>query len=298
MNPASGKVVSLGDAAALVADGDTLALGGNLLHRIPAAFARALARAGRRRLELVKTAAAYDVDLLCAAGAVVAVHAGYVGYETDGLAPAYRRGVESGAVAAREHACTTVIAALRGAAFGVPFQPVAGLDGSDLPAARGWRRLPDPYGSGSEVVVIPAIRPDWAVLHVQAADAEGNARILGAPYEDLLMARAARRVILTAEALVDSDALAAQPELAQVPGFAVAAVVEAPRGAWPGSCHGLYDADAAAVAEWLAVARDPARLPAYLEQAGGHPSAPRTFGPMGARPEAGVPVFAEEGLAR
>lgn len=261
------KVVALDGAAALVRDGDTLALGGNLLHRIPAAFARALARAGRRRLELVKTAASYDVDLLCAAGAVAAVHAGYVGYETDGLAPAYRRAVESGAVAAREHACTTVIAALRGAAFGVPFQPVAGLEGSDLPAARGWRRVADPYGRGGEVFVIPSIRPDWAVLHVQAADAEGNGRILGAPYEDLLMARAARQVILTAERIVPSAELVAQPELTQVPGFAVAAVVHAPRGASPGSCHGLYDADAGALAEWLRVARDPAQLAGYLEAA-------------------------------
>lgn len=259
------KVVALDAAVALVRDGETLALGGNLLHRLPAAFARALARAGRRRLELVKTAAAYDVDLLCAAGAVSAVHAGYVGYETEGLAPAYRRAVESGVVVAREHACTTVIAALRAAAFGVPFQPVAGLEGSDLPAARGWRRLADPYGSGSDVVVVPAIRPEWAVLHVQAADAAGNGRILGAPYEDLLMARAARRVILTAESIVPAAELAARPELTQVPGFAVAAVVHAPRGAWPGSCHGVYDADGAAVARWLAVARDPARLGQYLE---------------------------------
>ncbi|HEY8367706.1 MAG TPA: CoA transferase [Thermodesulfobacteriota bacterium] len=261
------KVVSLAEAAALVRDGDTLALGGNLLHRIPAAFARALARAGRRRLELVKTAAAYDVDLLCAAGAVATVHAGYVGYETHGMAPAYRRAVESGAVTAAEHACTTVIAALRAAAFGVPFQPVAGLDGSDLPAARGWRRIADPYGRGGEVVVIPSIRPDWAVLHVQVADAQGNGRILGAPYEDPLMARAARRVILTAERLVPSADLAREPELTQVPGFAVAAVVHAPGGAWPGSCHGFYDVDAAALDEWLRAAREPARLAAHLEAA-------------------------------
>lgn len=266
----AGKLVPMAEAVRLVAGGQTLALGGNLLHRIPAAFCRAVARAalgaaGPRRLELVKTAAAYDVDLLCAAGAAGAVHAGYVGYETDGLAPAYRAGVEAGRIAAREQACTTVIAALRGAAFGVPFQPVAGLDGSDLPAARGWRRLGDPYGSGAEVVVVPAIRPDWAILHVQAADPLGNGRILGAPYEDILMSRAARRVILTAEAIVEPGTLAVQPELTQIPGFAVAAVVHAPRGAWPGSCHGLYGVDREALAAWLAVSRAPSRLAAYLE---------------------------------
>jgi glutaconate CoA-transferase subunit A len=216
-----------------------------------------LVRQGKSGLEIVKTAGAYDVDLLCAAGCVSAVSAGFVGYETPfGMAPAYRRGVESGEVEALEHACATVIAGLRAAIQGVPFMPVAGLHGSDLPAARGFRSLVDPY-AGSEVYVVPALVPDVAILHVQEADVEGNGRILGTRFEDVLMAQAARRVILTAERIVAGAAFAAAPETVAIPGFLVDAVVEAPGGAWPFSCTPLYDYDAEYLAAWVAAARNP-----------------------------------------
>src|SRR5215469_3830693 len=120
--------------------------------------------------------------------------------------------------------------------------PFAGMAGSDLPQASGFARLQDPYGGG-EVLVIPAIRPDVALIHVQAADEDGNLRILGSPYEDLLLAKASRRVIATAERIAPRHEFLAQPELTALPGFLVDMVVEAPRGAWPTSCAGHYDYD-------------------------------------------------------
>ncbi len=99
------KLTSLAEAARLVPDGATIAFGGSLLHRIPAAFARELARQGRRRLTFVKPSAAYDLDLLCAAGCVSTVYAGIVAMEGGfGLAPSYRAAVEAGAVKVHEHA--------------------------------------------------------------------------------------------------------------------------------------------------------------------------------------------------
>jgi glutaconate CoA-transferase subunit A len=260
------KLQELGDAAALVRDGETLALGGNLLHRAPNGFARELARQGRRGLHLVKTAGAYDVDLLCAAGCVAAVSAGFIGFENEfGLAPCYRRAVESGRVEARENVCYTAIMSLRAAAYGVPFLPVAGLQGSDLPAARGFKSVTDPY-SGEPVFTVPAIRPDWAILHVSLADAEGNARIEGTEFEDVLMSRAARGVIVTAERIAERGELEERPELQKIPGFLVTAVVHLPRGAWPGSCYPCYDYDAAAVRDYLARGDDPESLSSYLAE--------------------------------
>ena len=251
------KRTTLTDAIAAIPEGAMIALGGNTLHRGPGAAVHEIVRQEKRGLELVKTAGAYDVDLLCAAGCVSAVSAGFIGYETPfGMAPAYRRAVESGAVAAREHACATVIAGLRAAIQGVPFMPVAGLHGSDLPAARGFHAVRDPY-KGSEVYVIPALPPDVAILHVQEADREGNARILGTRFEDVLMAQAARRVVLTAERIVDGAIFAAEPESVAIPGFLVAAVVEAPGGAWPFSCTPLYDYDVGYLETWVTAARDP-----------------------------------------
>ncbi len=269
------RVIGLAEAAALVHDGDTIASGGNLLHRGPFALIREIARQGRRNLEIVKTAGAYDVDLLAAAGCLAGASCGFVGFENEfGLAPAYRRAVECGDVAAHEHACYTVIQGLRAAAFGVPFMPAAGFDGSDLPAVRGFRRVADPY-TGVEVLAIPPIRPDWALIHVAEADADGNARITGSEFEDVLMSRAARGVIVTAERIVPREELARQPELTRIPGFLVRAVVHAPGGAWPGSCYPDYAYDPAGVRAYLdAVATgDAGRLRAYLDACDRRPAA-------------------------
>ncbi len=99
------KLMGLAEAAALIEDGQSLALGGSLLHRGPFALARELARQGRRNLEFVKASPAYDVDLLCAAGCLSVVQAGVVTFEAEfGLAPNFRRAVESGRVEYLEHA--------------------------------------------------------------------------------------------------------------------------------------------------------------------------------------------------
>ena len=183
-----------------------------------------------------------------ASGCASVVSAGFVGYETVfGLAPMYRRAVESGAVEAREHACYTIIAGLRAAAQGVPFMPLNGLQGSDLIGAARLRHGPRSL-LGQDVVAVPAIVPDVALIHVQEADVEGNGRIWGSVFEDTLMVRAARRVILTAERIVDGATFAAEPDRTDVPGFLVEAVVEAPGGAWPTSCAGLYPYDEAVLA--------------------------------------------------
>ena len=251
------KQTTLTSAIAFVQDGDRVALGGNTLHRGPGAAVHELVRQEKRGLEVVKTAGAYDIDLLCAAGCAAAISAGFVGYETPfGMAQAYRHAVETGAVEAKEHACATVIAGLRAAIQGVPFMPVAGLQGSELPAARGFAELADPY-TGQQVYVIPALMPDVAIIHVQEADAQGNGRIIGTRFEDVLMAQAARRVILTAERIVDGCAFEVAPESVTIPGFLVEAVVEGPRGAWPFSCTPDYSYDAGYLANWTAVARDP-----------------------------------------
>jgi glutaconate CoA-transferase subunit A len=125
------------------------------------------------------------------------------------------------------------------------------VHGSELAALNGWRKIPDPYGSGKEVYVIPAIAPDIAVIHANEIDEHGNARVLGSPFWDHPLTRAAKRVLVTAERLVSSEALAAQPELTLVPAFMVEAAAVVPRGAWPGSMHPLYEVDYPAVEAYL-----------------------------------------------
>jgi len=145
----------------------------------------------------------------------------------------------------------TLVAGLRAASHGVPFQPVAGVHGSDIASLNGWQTVRDPYGSGKEVYVIPAVHPDFAVIHANEIDEQGNARVLGSPFWDHPLTRAAKRVLVTAEKLVPTEELARQPELTLVPGFMVEAAAIVPRGAWPGSMHPLYEIDSPAVEAYM-----------------------------------------------
>jgi len=119
------KICGLAEAIGTISDGAMIGLGGNTLNRAPMAAVRELAAQGRRGLRLVKTAGGLDIDLLCAAGCVDTVDAGFISCESRfGLAQHYRRAVQKGEVVAHEHACYTVISALRAASCGVPFMPV------------------------------------------------------------------------------------------------------------------------------------------------------------------------------
>ena len=260
------KQTTLAQAIASVADGSIVALGGNTIHRAPCAAAHELIRQQKRRLELVKTAGAYDVDVLVGAGVADRVSAGFIGFENVfGLAPQYRRAAEQGRIQVKEHACYTVITAMRAAVQGVPFLPIAGMLNSDLMQARGFKTVIDPY-SGEELAAVQAIRPDVAILHVQEADEEGNGRIYGSVYEDDLMARAARRVILTCERLISSEETARVPELTTIPGFLVSHVVLVPNGAHPCSCGDLYDYDYDYLARYIEACSTPERFQAWLEE--------------------------------
>lgn len=257
--------MSLAEMAARVPDGASVALGGSFLHRGPFAFVRELIRQGRRDLEIVKQSPGYDIDILCRAGCVARARAGIVAMEGNfGLAPWYRRAVETQQIELEEHACMTLTAGLRAAAYGVPFQPVGGVHGSDLAALNRWASVADPYGSGQDVWVIPAIRPDVAVIHVNEADEHGDARVRGTSHWDRILTRAARQVFVVAERLVPAASFEDCPELTLVPGFMVQAVCVAPRGAWPGSCWPHYEIDYPAVESYLDSGR---HLDAHLERA-------------------------------
>jgi glutaconate CoA-transferase subunit A len=159
----------------------------------------------------------------------------------------------------------TLVAGLRAASFGIPFQPVAGVHGSELARVNGWKTLNDPYGSGQEVYVIPAVHPDIAVIHAAEIDEQGNARVYGSPFWDHPLTRAAKRVLVTAEKLVPSDRLREQPELTLVPGFMVEAAAIVPGGAWPGSMHPYYGIDYPAVERYMA--DEPGVLEHHLAEA-------------------------------
>ncbi|MCD0504252.1 CoA transferase subunit A [Bordetella petrii] len=246
------KRLTIQDLAAMIPDGASVALGGSFLHRGPFALVRELVRQKKTNLEIVKQSPGYDIDLLCRAGVAARARTGIVAMEGNfGLAPNYRKAIESGKLQLEEHACATLTAGLRAAAFGVPFQPCAGIEGSHLIDINGWQRLDDPYGSGKSAWVIPAVQPDFAVIHANEIDSRGNVRVLGTSHWDRIMSRAARSVLVVAERQVDTEVFEKQPEVTLIPYFMVQAYAVVPQGAWPGSCWPAYEIDYPAVERYL-----------------------------------------------
>ncbi|WP_144636250.1 CoA transferase subunit A [Bordetella genomosp. 13] len=259
------KQVALAELARHITDGASVALGGSFLHRGPFAFVRELIRQGRRDLEIIKQSPGYDIDILCRAGTVRRARAGIVAMEGNfGLAPWYRKAIENQEVQLEEHACASLTAGLRAAAFGVPFLPCGGLHGSDLPQLNNWTLMEDPYGSGDSTYLVPAIRPDFAVLQVSEIDRLGNARVHGTAHWDRIMSRAAGSVLVVAERLVQTEVFEAQPEATLLPYFMVQAFTVLPGSAWPGSCTPFYDIDYPAVERYMDTSRS---LEAHMAEA-------------------------------
>ena len=234
------KLVDLQAAVATVGDGDHVALGGLWNHNAPCALVRELVRLGRRELTLsAGPAAGVAVDLLIAGGGVARAHLANVTFEHLGLAPAFRRAVESGALELIESDEASLIGGFRAAAAGLAFQPVRSIAGSALEAVR-----PDLAGGR-----VPALQPDVVFLHAQEGDAFGNLRHFGSVFADRVLAKAAQRaVVASVDRLVDNDEIRRDPRATTIPSYLVTHVVEAPGGARPGSSHGLYEIEEAAFA--------------------------------------------------
>lgn len=260
------KLMTLEEAVALIHDSDVVGIGGNVLHRAPMAAVREIVRQQKKNLKIVKTAGGMDVDVLCFGGCVESVDAGFISYETEySLAGHYRKAVQAGIVKGNEHACYTVISALRAASYGIPFMPVRGLQISDLVEVNDYfAPVQDPF-SGEYINAVKAICPDVAIIHVQEADKNGNARILGPKYDDVLLSRASKKVIITAETIVPENRFSFAKEKADIPHFLVEAVVQVKKGASPCSCSGLYDIDRKELNEFKAL-KDAGDLKGYLEK--------------------------------
>lgn len=247
------------DAVALVEDGATVAFSGAILRGKPVAAALALARAGRKELDLVAFTGSLEVEVLLAAGALRSVTSSYVGLGPHGPARGFAAAVAEGTIEDRELSEWMLVGGLRAATMGAPFLATrAGLR-SELVEARGLRTVADPY-TGEEYLAVPALRPDVAFVHAWRADPEGNVQLPWPPDHladvDLLVARAARTTIVSVEELVTAEVVAETPERTRVFGFEVDLLVEAPGGARPGSVPPLYEDDT----DWFAAhAADPAQ---------------------------------------
>jgi len=261
-------LTSLEEAAAFVSDGDLITFGGATFSRAPMAFVRELARQKKKDLNLIDREPAMDFDLLIGAGCVAKVRSGMLAFEVFGMAPNFRKKSESGEIITKEGACQPIIAGFRAAAMGLPSIPVKGMLGSDLltisEVVGSQKQIEDPF-TGETMIAVRAIEPDVAIIYAQKADEFGNVRIEGPFYEDVIKAKAARKVVVTVEELIPNSEIRKMPEATTLPHFIVDAVVEAPRGAYPCSCFNYYEPDYDHIKEYLkAAAAD--RFDQYLDE--------------------------------
>jgi glutaconate CoA-transferase subunit A len=264
------KLVGLAEAMRQhVPDGAVVVLGTALECLIPFAAAHELVRQGRRDLALVGPISDICFDQLIAAGCARRVAAAWVGNVQHGSAYGFRRAVEDGvprAIEVDDHSNFTLALALEAAAQGVPYLPTRTLLGSDLLArSAGLRVAPCPF-TGQPLVLVPALVPDVAILHVQRADADGNVHAWGPTGVSAAAAKASRRVVVIAEELVAPDVIRSDPNRVLVPGFLVTAVVHLPWGAHPSPVQGHYHRDHAVYADYHAATATAEGARAWLDQ--------------------------------
>ena len=236
------KVMTLEEAAGLVEDGDTVGIGGSTLSRTPMAMIWALIRAGRKNLSCARSITSSEGELLFASGACDHILTSWFSQGIVwGVSKVMRHYTESGKARFEEWSHMAVGLRFRAGAMGVPFLPMRSMLGSGI-----IRRLPDVHEmacpfTGEKLVLIPALNPDVALIHVQRCDPYGNAQMDGLSFMDLDLAMAADRVILTSERIVSNDQIRRTPDQTKIPFFAVEAVVEVPFGCAPHECYGVYE---------------------------------------------------------
>lgn len=229
---------------------------------------RSIMRRGTRGLDLLGCPQlGFQGDMLIGAGCVASLETAALTLGEYGAAPRFTDAVKCGRIRMRDSTCPAIHAGLQAAEKGIPFMPLRGILGSDVLAYRDdWKTLRNPFGEDDELVVLPAIRPDVALFHAVLADRAGNVWI-GVRRELMLMAHASRRCLVTVESIDDSDLLADDRYAAgTIPSLYVSAIAEAPRGAWPVGLAGRYEADAAHLREYVALAATAQGFQQYMDQ--------------------------------
>jgi glutaconate CoA-transferase, subunit A len=260
--------------AEFVPDGSSVALGLQMEQMIPFAAGHELIRQKKRNLRLIGPISDILFDQLIGAGCVKDVVAAWVGNVMMGSAYNFRRATEEENPGTPGEKLTvfnmsnfTLALGLQAGAIGVPFLPTRTAMGSDVPKGNHFfYQIISPFEPKETLLAVRAIVPDVAIVHVQRADRHGNAHAwanFGVMIEGV---RAAKRVILSAEEIVDEAVIASDPNRTVIPGFLVSAVVECPHGAHPSPVQGYYKRDDAFFQQYHAETRTQPDFNAWLER--------------------------------
>jgi len=269
------KILDLRQAIAeFVPDGSSIALGLQMEQMIPFAGGHELVRQKKRGLRLIGPISDILFDQLIGAGCVKDVVAAWVGNVMMGSAYNFRRAAEvenPGTPGEKLQVFNmtnfSIALALEAGALGVPFLPTRTAMGSDV--AKGnhfFYQIISPFEPKETLLAVRAIAPDVAIVHVQRADRQGNAHCWGNFGVMLEGVRAARKVIVCAEEIVDEAVISSDPNRTVIPGFLVSAVVESKYGAHPSPVQGYYKRDDAFFQQYHAETKTPAEFDAWVQR--------------------------------
>ncbi|TAK32955.1 MAG: CoA transferase subunit A [Chloroflexota bacterium] len=262
-----GKVGQLSDIGQFIKPGSSVAIGGAWLCNHPMAIVREIIRQQIKDLTVMTIVGSIDIDLLLGAGLVKELYFSFVSLEAFGLAPNFRRAIEGQQIAFQEISGLAMILGFEATGRGVSFLPYGGPVGSDYLKMRPdfYKMIKCPF-TGQDLVAVPALKPDVAIIHAQKADLEGNIQIEGTSGSDVDLAKAADKVIVTVEQIVSSEQIRAEAAKTKIPRFYVDLVIHAPLGAHPTSCVPEYVMDAWHVMEYMKLAQKPESFQQYVQR--------------------------------
>lgn len=230
-------------AVSEIDSGSSIAAGLALEHAIPFAVGHELLRQEVDDLTMIGPISDALFDQLLGGGAVSAIRAAWVGNVSAGTGYRFRDAVENGRIAVENHSNYSIALALEAGAMGVPHLPTQSLFGSDVLAESDtFVRSEDPF-TGTDVVLVPAIEPDWTVVHAQRASPEGDVHLWGNTGAVDAAVGAAENVLVTVEELVDAETIKSDPSRVAITREQVSTVVECPFGAHPSPVAGRYNRD-------------------------------------------------------
>ncbi len=260
------KVMSLSEAIDRFVHAGDVVYAAGFTHLIPFAAGHEIIRQHKKDLTLARATPDLIYDQMVGAGCAKKIVFSYSGNPGVGSLRIIRQEMEAGRLAYEEYSHFAMITRVAAGASGLPFLPMRPTGSEDLAKANPqYQKVQCPY-TGDELVTVPALHPDVAIIHAQRADAHGNTQIWGIVGEQKEVAFASKKVIVTVEEIVDEAVIRSDPNRTLIPDFIVSAVCHVPHCAHPSYTQGYYDRDNKFYLEWDKISESRENIEAWLKE--------------------------------
>ncbi|MCM3762142.1 hypothetical protein M3212_15325 [Alkalihalobacillus oceani] len=265
------KEITLLEAVSKIKNGTHICFSGFAHSMAPMAFVREMIKHGIKDLEISALGEAWAVDMLAAAGAIKKIRMSNFMFEGWGRCQNFSRAVENGDIEIEDYSHFGMSNRFFAGAIGIPFIPIKSMNGTDIvnietfDQGNKFRQAECPFTS-ERVTLVPSVQPEYAVLHASRADRNGNVQLFGISSSSEAIAKAAKKVIVTVEEIVEEEVIRQDPLYTLLPGFLVDAIIHVPYGAHPAGMYKYYDYDKEHIDEYIRASRNEEQIKDYLNK--------------------------------